>query len=504
MSVPPNTPVLIAASEVVGDGEAIHAPLDLMEGAARRAMADIGAPPTDLDAVAVIRSFADSSPLFASPFGTSTNPPATLARRLGAAPRRLIHTEVGGDVPQALLNALARQIAGGTLDAALIASGEAMGSQARAARAGRALDWSDDPGGEAEGFGTDRPGVTPHEVAHGLGLPTTMYPLFETAYAATQGRSWDAHRAAIGDLLSGMSVVAAANPHAPLSAPHTPEAITEPAPDNRMICWPYTKRMTSNLYVDQAGAVVLASSARADAWGIPSSRRVYLHGAADTAENWFVSEREDYAQAPAMARAIDLALGEAGVAASALSALDLYSCFPIAVELGLDALGLGDDASAPTLTGGMPYFGGPGNAYALHGIAAMHRHLTRRGADDAPAFGLVTANGWYLTKHSAAVYGTAPVADRPDRVSAAPQHDPRPHPPLNEAPSGRGVIETYTVPHERDGTRAGIVIGRTAAGGRFLARVEDEASLDALTSSVRVGETVEVTAGEPANAARLV
>ena len=498
MTVHPNTPVLVATGEVIGDGTAIHAPQEMAAGAARGALSQVGAPGAvarDLDAVAMMRSFADSAPLFASPFGTAANPPASLARAIGAAPRRLIHSKVGGDGPQALLNALAREVAEGALSACLIASSDAMGSQTRAARAGLRLDWSDDFGGEPEGFGSDRPGVSAHEAAHGLAFPTTVYPLFETAYAAAKDRSWDAHRAAMGALFARMSAIAAANPNAPLTEPYAPAAITEPSPDNRLICWPYTKRMTSNMYVDHAAAVVLASSAQADAWGVPPARRVYLHGAADTEENWFVSEREDYAAAPAMARAIDLALGRARIDASMLSALDLYSCFPIAVELAADALGLEGDAPALTLTGGMPYFGGAGNAYALHALVAMIRTLT-----DAPGtFGLVNANGWYLTKHSVGVYATTPVEDEPDRTSDAPKHEARPAPDLNEAPSGQGRIETYTVPVERDGRRSAILVGRDEAGRRFLARAEDEATLNALVSSVCVGTIVEVTPGGSAN-----
>ena len=495
MSLSPNMPVLCAIGEDTNRGGAIRGPMDLAERAAREALGALPADAArDLDTVAFIRSFADSAPMFASPFGTPTNPPAALARRLGAAPRRTIHTGIGGDTPQALVNALAEEIAAGERSACLIVSGDAMGSQARAAKQGLALDWSDETGADdpPEPFGSDEPGVNAHEFAHGLALPTTIYPLFETAHAAAHGRDWAQHRAVIGDLFSRFSAVAAANPAARFDAPYTAEAISEPAPDNRLVAWPYTKRLTSNMYVDQAAALVLASAAQADAWGVPPASRVYLHGAARTAENWFVSEREDYASAPAMARAAGAALGQAGIDPDDLSVIDLYSCFPIAVMLGMEALGLPSGAT-PTLTGGMPYFGGPGNSYALHGIVAMVRAL-REGDARGNRFGLVNANGWYLTKHAFGVYGTSP-PPRANPVAAIPLHEPRPHPPLNEAPEGVGVIETYTVPIERDGRRAGVLIGRAEDGARFIARTEDERTVNALVSSVCVGERVSVTPG---------
>ena len=57
---------------------------------------------------------------------------------------------------------------------------------------------------------------------------------------------------------------------------------------------------------------------------------------------------------------------------------DFYSCFPVAVEQACDCVGL-DPSTTPvnrlTQTGGLPYHGGPGSNYSLHGMAAMVEHL---------------------------------------------------------------------------------------------------------------------------------
>ena len=48
----------------------------------------------------------------------------------------------------------------------------------------------------------------------------------------------------------------------------TPEEITTPTPENRLIAWPYTKWMVANPTVNMGGAVLLTSLAKARAAGV--------------------------------------------------------------------------------------------------------------------------------------------------------------------------------------------------------------------------------------------
>ena len=88
-----------------------------------------------------------------------------------------------------------------------------------------------------------------------------------------------------------------------------------------------------------------------------------------------------------------------------IGAFDLYSCFPSAVEIGCKEMGLAeDDPRGLTVTGGLPYFGGPGNNYVTHSIAEM---MNRVRANPGMR-GMVTANGNYVTKQSGGIYSTTP------------------------------------------------------------------------------------------------
>ena len=495
-------PVLVGcAQHVVRDGDPgpTPSPQGLMAAAARMALDDCGAEAGRLreriDTVAAIRTFADSAPQFATPFGRCDNYPAFVARALGVTPRRCLYPVIGGNTPQWLVNLLAEDIRTGRSEMALIVAGEAMRTAARAMRAGRVLDWSEEAGGEPEVIGDPKPGVSPHELRHGLGDPPATYALFETAYAAACGRSMAAHRRHLGTWLARFSEVAAAEPHAALPLARSPDEIVEPGPDNRMVAWPYTKFMCANMFVDQSAALLLTSTDVARELGIPEERWVWLAGSADVDDKWLVSERVDYHSAPAIRVGARAALAQAGLGVDEIDAFDLYSCFPVAVELAAAALGIApDDRRGLTLTGGLPFYGGPGNGYTLHAIAAMMKRLrARRGS-----VGLVSGNGWYLTKHSFGVYRSAPPAEpwaRHDPARDQAAIDALPAPRLRVDAAGEGTVEAFTVTFSHEGPERGIVIGRLAAdGARFLATTaaHDRATCQRLLREDSIGRPVRV------------
>jgi len=361
------TPVVVGVGQYtqrdVDPAEALE-PVAMMAAAAARAAEDAGAGERLLraaDRVAVVN-------LFSTPYG---NAPRLLAERVGARPAEELYTTIGGNTPQWLVNVMAARIAAGEVDVVLIAGAEAMRTVARARRAKVRLAWG---GGEGEPtvMGGAREGVSEHEITHGLALPTAVYPLFENAIRARRGWTLAEHRRRLGALCARFAAVAADNPYAWFRERRSPEEIATVTAENRLIGFPYPKLMNAIIDVDQAAAVILTSAGRARALGIPESRWVYVRGGADAHDHWLVSERVDYASSPAIRAAGAAALSAAGLALGDVGLFDLYSCFPCAVQIGRDMLGIPDDDPRPlTVTGGLPYFGGPGNDYTTHGIASM-------------------------------------------------------------------------------------------------------------------------------------
>ncbi|MFC3711660.1 acetyl-CoA acetyltransferase [Sphingoaurantiacus capsulatus] len=507
MMVDPRTPVLVGVAQYVDrDSEPVSAlsPADMLARVAEGAIADSGGAgiAAALDMVAVIRLFADSGPAFASPFGHYTNLPRSLANRIGASPRELIYPPVGGNTPQMMVNLLAERIANGEAEVALIAGCEPLRTQAKAQKVGIALNWGEDTSDTPDALDKDKPMISRHELAHGIALPVSVYPLFENAVGHHYGRTPLEHRAKIGELMAPFTKVAAANPYATLPIERTPEELVTPTDANRYIGYPYTKFLNSLLFVDQAAALLMMSTAAADRLGVRQDKRVYLHGCADTHEKMLVSDRVDYWSSPAVKVGAAHALAQAGKTPADLQHIEIYSCFPVAVEIAADMIGIAhDDPRGLTLTGGLPYFGGPGNNYSTHGIA----EVVERCRAAPGSFGLVFANGGYLTKHGFGVYSTEPTQgawSRTDPATYQAEIDAMPSPPLAEQPSGEGVVETFTVIFDKGRPVVGTIIGRLSSGERFLAQMHDR--LDELIDQPVIGRRIAVEAGTPANIATFV
>jgi len=491
------TPVLIGAGQFTyrGDPGVSPSPTALLKIAAERAAQDAGIGAQGLagiDALAVVGFTIDAPGSKRGMIPHSTNPPANLSGRLGAAPRWSVYSEMGGNTPQYLINTLAERIARGETDLALAVGCEFLGSAMK--RATRGLSFDDWKADEPEDLpppqriGDPRPGNTPYEARHGLDRPINIYPLFENALRARDGRSIPDHQRRMGELFSRFSQVAAGNPEAWFPTARSAEELVTVTEKNRMIGFPYPKLLNAIMEVDQSAAVLIASEAKARELGVPESHWVYLHGCADASDLWYPLDRQDFHSSPAMELTGKRAFEMAGIGLSDISLIDLYSCFPVAVEVGAEALGLSlDDPRGLTVTGGLPYAGGPGNNYVMHSVAAMlHKLRERRGA-----YGLITGNGWYLTKQSTGIYSTK----RPDRPFERQdpgvlqrQIDALPHPEIVERPSGAGVIETYTVVHKREGPFMAIVVGRDEAGRRFVANTpQDPALLAGMETAEQVG-----------------
>ena len=262
--------------------------------------------------------------------------------------------------------------------------------------------------------------------------------------------SRSAYAAQMGALFAPFTKVAAANPHAAAPVERTAAELVTPTERNRPITDPYTRFLVARDQVNQGAAVLLLPAGTARDLGVPPEACVYLHGHADLTER-DVLDRADLGASPAAALAIRHALEQAGISLAGLDLLDLYSCFPIAVLAVCDGLGLDPaDPRGLTLTGGLPFFGGPGNNYSMHAIAEMVTGLRARPG----AFGLVGANGGILSKYSAAVFSTAPAPWRPSE-NAALQEQVAAWPPVPQATAADGpaVIESWTVAYPRSGPR---------------------------------------------------
>ncbi|GAA4941394.1 type II toxin-antitoxin system Rv0910 family toxin [Actinoplanes utahensis] len=490
--IDPWTPVIVGAGQVTekSTDPAGGDPVSLAVRALRLAATDSGAE-------GILRE-ADLAGYVASVSWQYPDGAALLAEQAGARPGRTVQTTIfGGDGSLRLLNDVAADIAAGRASIALVGGAEAASTAAAAERAARPLGWPVQPDGTEPGrtVGSDAPANNDPETAAGLVAPIYLYALIESAVRGRLGLTPDEHLKRITELWAGYAAIAAANPHAWQPTACTAGELATPSAANRMIAAPYPKLLTANLQVNQGTGLIVCSAEAAQEAGIDQSRWVFLHAGAHGADEWFVTERADLAGSPAIKAIGDAVLGHSGLTIDQVEHIDLYACFPSAVQIAALELGLPiDDPSRPlTVTGGLTFAGGPGNNYTSHAIANLVPLLRA----DPSSHGLATALGWYLTKHAATVLSARP----PRALFRDIDVDPRlPRPPARRALSsyrGPAVLEAYTIPYARDGrAEAAVITALTPAGDRVVLRLAGISKMsDLLTGSP--AEAAAVDAADP-------
>jgi acetyl-CoA C-acetyltransferase len=476
----PRTPVVVAVGQVeqrTTDLSAALEPTELLAEAARTAQADAGTERLlqAVDTLAVIHILSHRY----------LDPGALVAAELGIEPARTIATDDGGNYPQALLNRACAEILAGRSDAWLIGGAETWRTRQAARAQGAWLDWAVQDEGTAptESVTNHLPLSHDGEWARGVVLPASVYALFENAYRARHGWSIDEHRDRLAELYAGFSAVAVDNPHAWIREPWTAAEIRDPSPRNRMVGFPYTKVMNANNAVEQAACFVVTSVGTARSLGIATDRWVFPWSGSDAHEHWFVSHRASLGRAPAIGIAGQAALGLAGIGADDLAHVDVYSCFPSAVQIAAEEIGLGTDRPL-TVTGGLSFGGGPWNNYVSHSIAAMADRLR----SEPGSLGLVTANGGYLTKHAFGVYSTTPPPQPWRHAHPQADVDALPRRELCEELDGPVTVESTVVVHDRDSApEAAIVAALLPDGRRAWGNTADPDALKRMVSEETAG-----------------
>jgi acetyl-CoA C-acetyltransferase len=497
MALDPRTPVLVGVGQVAersDDGRPVvdrPEPVELMARALREAATDCGGAGSGDRLLARAESLRIMIPL-SWRYG---NPGLLVAQRLGLSPAESALTSIGGNSPQTVVNQTALAIAAGQLDVVLLAGAECVYTRLAARRDPERpiLPWTVQPPETPEPvhLGVDRPPVTDVEQERGLNRPINVYPLFENALRAEKGEGIDEHQIRVSEMWARFSDVAAGNPYAWFPRARSPAELRTVGPDNRMVSFPYPKLFNANDRVDQGAALILCSVEAARAAGVPQDRWVFPLSGADANDHWFLSHRNDLRSSPAIRLAGASALRLAGAGIDDIAHIDLYSCFPCAVQIAAAELGVPvDRADRPlTVTGGLAFAGGPGNNYVSHAIATMAGLLR----NDPGSLGLVTGVGWYLTKHAVGVWSTTPPVDGftydnpQDDVDARPQRAPA------SDFEGDATVETYTVVHGRDGEpERGIVALLTDDGARVWGTLFEPDSLTSLETVEGCGRSARV------------
>ncbi|HUY86483.1 MAG TPA: acetyl-CoA acetyltransferase [Acidimicrobiales bacterium] len=495
MPLDPNSPVIVGVAQSkrrpqpTDDLENLSEPAEMMAEVAALAIQDSGS-----DRIADLITSIGSMGLLSWGY---LNPGALVADKLGIDIKESILTTTGGNSPQMLVNRAASAIAAGELDAALIVGAEAVYSRLLQSKAvppvhGKWTRRDDETAGPAIQLGEETQGNHQAEMARSMVVPIQVYPVFENALRAALGRSLPEHRSTIAHLWAQFSEVAASNPFAWAPQRRSASEIETAGPDNRMICYPYTKLMNANIQTDQAAALIVCSVDVARSAGISEDRWVFVRSGAEAHDHWFISNRDSLCASPALRICGQHSLQLAGAEIDDVAHFDLYSCFPSAVQIAARELGLpiGDPSRPLTVTGGLGFAGGPGNNYVTHSIAAMVDKLR----SDPGTIGLVNAVGWYLTKHAVGIYSTDPgnkpfgLSKPQDEVDLLPSRE------VIASFEGSATLESYTVAYDRNGEpEKAIVACLTDDGKRAWANSTDPDLMEKMVTVETIGTRIKVT-----------
>ena len=479
MTIDPRTPVVVGVSQAMQKPDDLSEALEavaLMEQVVRDAASDAGAPTllSKLDHIGVVQGAWKYS-----------DPARLIADAVGATDARTSVSANGGNTPQSYVNSLAGRIASGEMHCAVICGAETIWSRRRQRRAEMTVPFTKQDGVEPdERFGADVLMQTEFEQARGMEMPIHFYPLFDSAIRHARGETIDEHRDRLAKLWQTFNQKAVENDFAWSRTPMTAAEIREASPSNRMVGFPYTKAMNSNWDLDQAAAILLCSAEVAEAAGVPRDKWVFPLAGTDAHDTYAVSNRRDLHSSPAITEAGKELFSLTGMGPDDVDHIDLYSCFPSAVQVGAASIGFSEDRQL-TQTGGLTFAGGPLNNYVTHSIATMVDVV--RG--DAGSVGLVSANGGFLTKHAIGLYSTEPPAAGYQAADVQDRVDEVPATPTAEDHVGAVTVEAYTVMHNADGPETGLCALRTADGSRTWGRVTDVAAAAAMTTEEAIGQT---------------
>lgn len=465
----PATPVIVGIAQVeqrVSDPLDGIEPIDMMVNAVRDAALDAECPGllSKVESVRVIRGVWHYK-----------QPARYVAEQIGAPTAETVGTPFGGNMVQSVVNQSALEILAGKMSLIVLTGAENGNSQAKARKLGIELPVKETSGSYTRMIGEEKPMAAEAELARGIRAPIQLYPIFENAIRYARREPIADHFIRISELWAGFSKVAGTNPHAWLKEPVDAKTIRTPSARNRMISFPYPKLMNSNNSVDMGAALIMCSVEKARALGIPEHQWVYPLAGTDAHDHFMVSNRDNLHSSPAIHLAGTRVLELAGVNVGDLDYVDVYSCFPSAVQVAMNELALPENRT-PTVTGGLTFNGGPLNNYVMHSIARTVELLR----ESPGKKGLVTANGGYLTKHAFGVYsGTPPAhdfrhADLQEEVDATPSRQ------CLVDYDGEVVIESYTVMYGAESGLMAHAACLTGDGKRTWANTEDTGVMQAM------------------------
>ena len=305
-----------------------------------------------------------------------------------------------GVLQQNLINEACQKIETGEINASIILGGEARFKQLRAVIEKKEyfetkLDENPDFYIKAKEdlYGDE-------ELAELGAMAVGYYATMETAIRKNDGEGIEEHQNNIALMYEEFSKIASENKDGWLNHPYAKEDILETSKKNKMLAYPYNKLHCTSWNVNQSAAIIICSEELANELEIDNKKRVYPISSSENNHMIAIQQRPKLYESLGMtyaANSINKMIERLDIK---LDAYDLYSCFPAAIKMFTKSLEL-DSEIPKTVTGSMPYAGGPLNSFVIHSTVKMIQKIRALEVK----YGLITGVSGMMTKQSFCVWG---------------------------------------------------------------------------------------------------
>jgi acetyl-CoA C-acetyltransferase len=310
------------------------------------------------------------------------------------------HVAKIGVLQQNLINEACLKIENGEINAAIILGGEARYKQLRSIIEKK--EYSETKLDENPDFYIKaKEDLYGDEELKELGaMAVGYYASMETAIRKNDDETIEEHQNNIASMYEEFSKVASNNEDAWLDHPYSREEILVISKKNKMLAYPYNKLHCTSWNVNQSAALIICSEELANKLEIDNNKRVYPISSSENNHMIAIQQRPKLFESLGMiyaAKSINKMMKKLDIR---LDAYDLYSCFPAAVKMFSKSLELGSEIPK-TITGSMPYAGGPLNSFVIHSTVKMIQKIRALEV----RHGLVTGVSGMMTKQSFCVWG---------------------------------------------------------------------------------------------------
>jgi acetyl-CoA C-acetyltransferase len=456
-----NRPVLVGIGSLQQKGSfgKLDEALILMEQATLDAIEDTNAPE--------IKNYIDEIQI-PKGFWAYRDPGKWIAEKHGFAEAETSVTKIGV-LQQNLVNSACKKIIDGEIRASLIVGGEARFKMIQALKEGlpyEEMALTENP----DNYVKAKEDLYVAEELDALGMMAVgYYAIIESAMRYKNQYSLKEHESFLGNYYERFSQIASKNPHAWNQKIFTAEEIKTPSKKNQKIAYPYNKLHNTSWNVNQASALILTSDEIADQLKIPFDKRVYPLVSSETNHMIGVIQRPDLTSPVGLKLATKYLLETAAKNNIKPTFYELYSCFPVAVQLFAKALNIPENIDK-TITGGMPFAGGPLNNYMLHATAQVLMRIR----DNNSEVGLITGVSGMMTKQALAIWGKNPAMDFQSMDVTAEAEKLEVPVPMSDLKKGNATIIGCTTLYEKLNPIKAVFYAEDSQGHRLVLTSNDQ------------------------------